>query len=336
MDILIELLNSYGQYVKGFFSSISYPGHRLFIGFILVSVLAAYFVFKRQKQISGFAEFLFPKHVWSHPSAKLDVRYFFFHGLIGHFVFYGLAGICLAAGVVAGLGADIGIMDNKLSPHGPWVTGIIAVLFLIIVNLVADFMGWAIHYLQHKIPLLWQFHKVHHAGEVMHPLSNFREHPIDNITYSIFVSLFQGLAWGLLLRVIQYTPSNLEIFGLSAFNILFNVSAYHLRHSHIWLKWPGVLSKVFASPAHHHVHHSRHVDHLDKNFAFMFPIWDVIFGTYYMPEDNKDIEFGIIEDSSELNSCLNLYFIPFRDAYRLFKRPTAQVASKPETATIDA
>ena len=331
MDILIELLNSYGQYVKGFFSSISYPGHRLFIGFILVSVLAAYFVFKRQKQISGFAEFLFPKHVWSHPSAKLDVRYFFFHGLIGHFVFYGLAGICLAAGVVAGLGADIGIMDNKLSPHGPWVTGIIAVLFLIIINLVADFMGWAIHYLQHKIPLLWQFHKVHHSGEIMHPLSNFREHPVDNFVYHWIIFFTTGLTFGFLMRLVGYEPSAIEILGLSVTWLAFNLGAYHLRHSHIWLRWPGKWSMVFGSPGHHQVHHSRHVDHLDKNFAFLLPIWDVLFGTYCMPETNEDVEFGIVEDSSELNSCWNLYFIPFRDAFRLFKKDKSKtVKAKPQ------
>jgi len=38
-----------------------------------------------------------------------------------------------------------------------------------------------------------------------------------------------------------------------------------------------------------------------------------------MPENNADVEFGIVEDSSELNSCLNLYIIPFRDAYRVIK-----------------
>ena len=334
MDILIEILSSYGDYVKGFFSSLKNPGHRLFIGFIVVSILAAFFVFKRQKNDNRFFEFLFPKHVWSHPAAKLDVKYFFFHGLIGHFLFYSLAGVCMAIGMVAGLGAEIDILENKTSPHSPFLTTIIAVLFLLIINFVADFMGWAIHYMQHKIPLLWQFHKVHHAGEVMHPLSNFREHPVDNITYSIFVSLFQGLAAGLLLGLINYMPSKLEIFGLSFFNILFNVSAYHLRHSHIWLKWPGILSKIFSSPAHHHVHHSRHPDHLDKNFAFMFPIWDVMFGTYFMPDTNEDVEFGIVEDSSELNSCINLYLIPFRDAYRLFKKPSAQAPTRVDTPSL--
>ena len=51
----------------------------------------------------------------------------------------------------------------------------------------------------------------------------------------------------------------------------------------------------------------------------MFPVWDVLFKTYVMPEDNRDVEFGIVEDSSELNSCINLYVVPFRDAYRVIK-----------------
>lgn len=331
MDSLIKYLGQYSEHIIAFFSGIANPNNRLFIPFIIISIAFAYLVYKRRMSQKSFLSFLFPKEVWSHPSAQLDLKYFFFHGLIGQFILRGVAAMMLAIGVTVGLGSEFDLINNSTSPYNQSLTVIIAVAFLIIVNLVADFAGFFIHYLQHKIPLLWQFHKVHHAGEVMHPISNYREHPIDNLAYDIFVSLFQGLAWGVLLRIIGYKPSALEVFGLSVFMILFNVSAYHLRHSHIWLKWPGIWSKVFASPAHHHVHHSRHPEHLDKNFAFMFPIWDVIFGTYVMPEDNRDIEFGIVEDSSELNSCINLYLIPFRDAYRLFKKqPKTSKAVKPE------
>ena len=56
------------------------------------------------------------------------------------------------------------------------------------------------------------------------------------------------------------------------------------------------------------------------SFGFMFPIWDVIFKTYHMPEDNRDVKFGIGEgNADELNTCLRLYWVPFRDAYRVLK-----------------
>ena len=89
---------------------------------------------------------------------------------------------------------------------------------------------------------------------------------------------------------------------------------------------------VFPSPAHHQVHHSCHPDHLDKNFAFVFPVWDVIFGCYVMPEDNRDVKFGVTDKDRghELDTCLKLYFLPFRDAWRLFRRkrgPKADAAA---------
>ena len=50
----------------------------------------------------------------------------------------------------------------------------------------------------------------------------------------------------------------------------------------------------------------------------MFPVWDLIFGTYTMPNDNRDVEFGVTEgDDEDLDGVLRLYWVPFRDAYRV-------------------
>jgi sterol desaturase/sphingolipid hydroxylase (fatty acid hydroxylase superfamily) len=81
---------------------------------------------------------------------------------------------------------------------------------------------------------------------------------------------------------------------------------------------------AFASPAHHHIHHSCHPDHLDRNFAFIFPFWDVLFGTYHMPETNEDIRFGLsmdyVDDGDDYKSCLGLYLIPFRNLLARFSK----------------
>lgn len=330
MNSIDTFLESYGAYAVEFFSFLGSSTHRLFIPFILTTLAVAYVIYMRKKSEGSFIEFLFPKSVWSNPAAWLDVRYFFFHGLIGHFFLFGVATSAYVIGILIGTGfAGYAGLEN-ISPYGPVITYLLAGIALLIVTLINDFMAFYIHYIQHKIPLLWQFHKVHHSGEVMHPLSNYREHPIDNLAYKFIISLVTGITWGLILLALGFTPTSLNILGLSIFALSFNLAAYHLRHSHIWLKWPGIWSKVFASPAHHHVHHSRHPDHLDKNFAFIFPIWDVLFGCYHMPEDNKDVEFGIVEDSSELNSCVNFYVIPFRDAYRLLTKPKEETVAAAE------
>jgi sterol desaturase/sphingolipid hydroxylase (fatty acid hydroxylase superfamily) len=213
---------------------------------------------------------------------------------------------------------------------------------MVVAMVVGDFTAFYVHYLQHKIPLLWQFHKVHHSAEVMHPLSNYREHPIDNLVYTLTIGATYGVVLAVAAHSIGYLPDTLSLLGVPIFMFLFNLTGYNLRHSHIWLRWPGRWSMIFPSPAHHQVHHSCHPDHLDKNFAFLLPVWDVIFGCYVMPEDDRDVKFGVTEKDrgQELNSCLNLYILPFRDAWRLMTRtrrakpaPAAEPASPAQDST---
>ena len=202
--------------------------------------------------------------------------------------------------------------------------------YMLVAFAVIDFVNWGVHYLQHKVPLLWQFHKVHHSAEVMHPISNFREHPVDNFAYYLITGLSYGALSGIAVNVVGYLPSLPSLLGVPLLMLAFNLLAYNLRHSHVWLRWPGRWSMVLPFPAHHHVHHSCHPDHIDKNFAFMFPVWDVIFGTYTLPEDNRDVKFGIGEGkAAELQSCLQLYLIPFRDAWRVIRRRLRRPAAKP-------
>ena len=105
--------------------------------------------------------------------------------------------------------------------------------------------------------------------------------------------------------------------GIGIFVFAYNTLGYNLRHSHIWVRWPDPWSRFFGSPAHHQVHHSCHPAHVNKNFAFMFPLWDVLFGTFEMPVSNGDVAFGLGEGQEvEFTSCLELYFAPFLSAYR--------------------
>lgn len=147
----------------------------------------------------------------------------------------------------------------------------IALMFMFVAMLISDGLAWYCHYLQHTSPLLWQFHKVHHSAEVMHPVSNYREHPVDNLLYIVVLGAGYGVILALAVRFFGYAPTMPSLLGVPLMMLAFNLVGYNLRHSHIWLRWPGKLSMIFPSPAHHHVHHSFHPDHIDKNFAFMFP-----------------------------------------------------------------
>jgi sterol desaturase/sphingolipid hydroxylase (fatty acid hydroxylase superfamily) len=326
MQVILDFLSYYWSYATGVFLQVLDPSQRIFFLYIATSVLVAFAVYQMHRKskrgdpaaAGSFVAFLFPKSVWAHPSAWLDLRYFFFHKLIGHFLLFGLLAFMSATSFRWITGQSVASIPVNT---GASASLLLTVGYILVTVLVADLIGYSVHYLQHKIPVLWEFHKVHHSAEVMHPISNYREHPVDNLGYSLCIGVGYGVVIGLSHNLIGYLPNTPTILGVPLLMFLFNIMAYNLRHSHIWLRWPGRWSMVFPSPAHHHVHHSCHPDHFDKNFAFMFPFWDVIFGTYIMPEDNRDVKFGVAGmKSMEMDSCWKLYAIPFVKAGKRLRK----------------
>jgi len=297
------------------------PGQRIHLLYLLTATGFALIVFVRAQASPDFTlalfarrffRFLFPAAIWKEPSAWLDVRYFFFHQII--FVsLFGWLGLAVtnwalqnsATALLAQTGgAPLWLIQNR------FIAGIIYMLALMV---AIDLTAFGIHYLQHKVPFLWAFHKVHHSAKVLHPFTNYREHPVDNIFYIVGTSLVTGVIAGLSVFLIGGVVPPPAIMGISLLAFLFNFLGYNLRHSHIWLRWPGPLNFLFGCPAHHQVHHSYHPDHIDRNFAFMFPVWDLMIGTYCLPETNKDVKIGLgTGEEDEFRTCLGLYLVPFR------------------------
>ena len=330
MDPFLDALTqAFVTLVSRFIYVLSYPilpGQRIFLVYLLTSIGFAYWVYLRQAngkpaQERSFLRFLLPKHVWSHPSAWLDLRYFFFNQIFGKMLSFALIAATLNYTFQWASGGLNLLEAAKAAPETSLSRFALSFAYMFVVIGCVDFVSYVLHYLQHKVPFLWEFHKVHHSLEVMHPISNYREHPIDNVAYALGTGAAYGLTMGSAHSLFGYLPSMPELLGVPLLMFAFNILGYNLRHSHVWLRWPGRWAMVFPSPAHHHVHHSCHPDHIDKNFAFMFPLWDVLFRTYHLPDTDKDVKFGISETyESEFNSCLQLYFVPFRNAYSLVRR----------------
>ncbi len=68
--------------------------------------------------------------------------------------------------------------------------------YMIAIILAADLGFFIGHYLTHKVPLLWEFHKVHHSAPVLNPLTNYRFHPVDRIPIGLFMGLLTALVKG--------------------------------------------------------------------------------------------------------------------------------------------
>ena len=301
------------------------PGERLFFIYLTTSFLIAAALWKwtsrRRSQNGGepvsLREFLFPRSIWQTASAWLDVRYFFFHQIFRVFLYssFMLMVSDWAFGTTAQLLGTV--PDEAVGQTSGWG---MALAYGFISVAALDFVAYVLHYCQHRFTLLWEFHKVHHSARVMHPLTNYREHPVDNILYALGLGASTGVVAASVSAVLGYVPTEPTVLGVGLFVVAFNGLGYNLRHSHIWLKWPEPFVYLFGSPAHHQVHHSYHPTHINKNFAFMFPVWDVLFGTYRMPATNADVKFGLNErEEEEFTSCLGIYLLPFRNVIRALR-----------------
>ena len=153
----------------------------------------------------------------------------------------------------------------------PWWLQMLEVIFL------SDlFVYWG-HRLQHRVPLLWRFHSIHHTAEHLDWLAAHREHPLDTI-YTVGLINLPALVLGFRLE---------PLAGLIAFR---GIWAIYI-HSNVRLPL-GPLRMLIGAPELHHWHHDKARD--AGNYANISPLMDLLFGTYRCP-DHEPEQFGVRE-----------------------------------------
>lgn len=151
---------------------------------------------------------------------------------------------------------------------------------LLIGFLVRDFVQWWVHRLLHRVPRLWEFHKVHHSVEQMGFAAHLRYHWMENMVY----------------KGIEYIPLALIGIGLRDFFIIhiFTLAVGHFNHSNLRLNL-GFLKYIFNNPQMHIWHHAYEIPQERKygvNFGITLSLWDYLFKTNYIPYDGRDIKLG--------------------------------------------
>ncbi len=142
-------------------------------------------------------------------------------------------------------------------------------LAVILYVLVYDLAEYLFHRMQHRIPLLWAMHSLHHSDPNMSVLTTNRHFWADPLFKSVTVLSAAAL-------LISPTPTALAVYAaLGLWNFV--------THSQLPLNL-GRWSWVINTPAYHRRHHSALPEHYDSNFAAILPIWDVLFGDYHRPE----------------------------------------------------
>jgi sterol desaturase/sphingolipid hydroxylase (fatty acid hydroxylase superfamily) len=161
--------------------------------------------------------------------------------------------------------------------------------------LIGDFVAYWVHRACH-VGWLWRFHTVHHSSPHINWMSVYRVHPLND-----FLIRFPP--------VLVFILMGFDIKGAFVYG---PVLTFYGAMEHMNVDWTfGLLKKVFTSPVFHRWHHTTEREGLNKNFAPMFPFYDILFGTYYMPDEKRPSQYGIKGETLP-ESFLQQLIYPFR------------------------
>ena len=298
------------------------PQSRIYWLYLAGALVLAFFVYagrraeaesaQRRPVRNKFLAFCFPKTIYGHKSAIVDYKYYVINSLLRAF---GLIPIVIGVPVVADATAAwlerlAGPVADTL-PAGPFAR--LGYTFAVLVAL--DLGLFVAHYLQHRVPVLWEFHKVHHSAQVLTPITLYRMHPVDDILSGVCTALTMGVAVGAFAWGLGGAVGEVLVSGVNLGLFLFYVLGYNLRHSHIWLAYPGWLAWLLVSPAQHQIHHSSAPVHFNRNMGFVFSFWDRTARTLYVPKKRETLDFGIGGGEDDAyDGVVALYLLPFKKA----------------------
>jgi sterol desaturase/sphingolipid hydroxylase (fatty acid hydroxylase superfamily) len=167
--------------------------------------------------------------------------------------------------------------------------------------LITDFAFYWYHRSQHTFALLWQVHKFHHMDEQVSATTRLR----DNVSDTLINMFFMSIPIALLFRFDPVATAK-----LSTFLALANETIAVFIHSNIRLSL-GWASVLMVGPQLHRIHHSRLIQHHNRNYCVYFPIWDILFRTYYHPSRAEFPPTGI-DEARDVSSIREVVVLPFQ------------------------
>lgn len=289
----------------------------VYLASALALAIPAFLMMPGTKSVAGFFRYVFPKKVYFAKSARHDYGLF----IVNRFIKALLFGPIVITMVPIAL-ATTELLEGIFGTFEPFAfsQSTIIAIFTLALFVFDDFTRFLLHYILHKVPFLWEFHKVHHSATVLTPMTIYRSHPVESYLYACRMALTQGIVVGLGYYFFGPTLKMADILGANVFVFLFNFMGSNLRHSHIWLSWGDKVENWFISPAQHQIHHSNNPKHFDTNIGSALAVWDRLFRCHIPASQAKNIEFGVGKHDPGHNSLLNIYWLPFKEAFLTFKK----------------
>ena len=147
------------------------------------------------------------------------------------------------------------------------------VLLFLVYLVVLDFFDYWYHRAEHQFNWWWALHSLHHSQRDMNLWSDNRNHLLDDFLRDIYM--------GLIAIVIGVEP------GQYVMLVMASQMLQSLQHANVRIHFGRIGEYLLVSPRYHRTHHAIGVGHETHgkgtlgghNFAVLFPVWDVLFGT---------------------------------------------------------
>ena len=305
------------------------PGSRYYWLYCVSGLAIAYFVYSKHKDYGSFRETLLDRETWTSKSAINDYFILVLTPMMRLTIlswaainWQTVSGFVVAA--LATLGVSGTVNDGAAVSLGMALT-----LTLFVAD---DFLRWYTHYLCHRIPELWEFHKVHHSAEVLNFATAERIHPVEVILTAAVLATAYGLINGLFIAFFGDKLTVSTIAGANIFLVVFNLAGGAMRHSPFWISFGPKVERWIISPAMHQIHHSNNPEHFDRNMGGALAVWDRMFGTLHIPNGREVEGYGIGAETPDYRSLEVIMFRPFEAAARLLRRRLKTKTPAPEPA----
>lgn len=209
---------------------------------------------------------------------------------------------------------SINVIVEMLEPYGHalWPSELPGAVQVMLFLLAKDFFRYWYHRWLHEVPFLWRWHAVHHSVERLYWLNGIRSHPIEIIGQALFYAIPTAL----------FQPEPHIVF----IAILMALSIGIFQHSNIDLKlrfW----EYIFSIGDNHRYHHYPIKGIGDSNYGGEFIVWDILFGTFHNPKDERPSDtIGIGTAPNYPLTWAGLMIAPFiPDQKRAFGPPPADL-----------
>lgn len=166
----------------------------------------------------------------------------------------------------------------------------------IVALLLSEFCYYWVHRAFHRFNVLWRFHAVHHGIQRIYSINAGKFHLVE--------AFFSSIAYFLPIFLLGI-PTDLMVLIIT----LSLISGF-LEHVNVDYK-TGFLNYIFNTAEHHRWHHSIDFKESYNNFGKVLSIWDIYFGTFFLPQ-NKNIQDVGIENETISNSFYRQLIYPFK------------------------